>query len=411
MFRMTWVPFHGGVPRIGVGTFLTDGRKQDGPRLGPGVTGFHHCGASRWKGFHRSRPSPQLRSVYPTHRQAPVSRRPTSARCASLLLYCHRMKLLSELFSLSSWNSTTGSLELGKKDFHAKYIVKEQLGKGGFGVVYSAERRSDGMEVAVKEVSKDEKVMMGEDNIPLEVALMQQLQDVPGVIKLLDYYEMNHCYFIVMERFQCKDLFDFISEQGPLPETLAKDIFKQILDTITTVHKRGIVHRDIKDENILIDPKTFKTKIIDFGSGDYIEDKVYTRFQGTRVYSPPEWINSRAYRPEGLTVWSLGVLLYDMVCGDVPFESDAQISRAHLTWFPQLKLSEEVKSLISGCLKVDTSERLTLAEIAAHPWLCITSAPKPNVQGLVPSNKRMLFSCKSVCHSSSSSSLASIVIS
>ena len=411
---MTWVPFHGGVPQLGVGTFLTDGRKQDGPRLGPGVTGFH-CGASRSKGFHRSRPSPELRSVYPTHRQAPVSRRPTSARCASLLLYCHGMKLLSELFSLSSWNSTTGSLELGKKDFHAKYIVKEQLGKGGFGVVYSAERRSDGMEVAVKEVSKDEKVMMGEDNIPLEVALMQQLQDVPGVIKLLDYYEMNHCYFIVMERFQCKDLFDFISEQGPLPETLAKDIFKQILETITTVHKRGIVHRDIKDENILIDPKTFKTKIIDFGSGDYIEDKVYTRFQGTRVYSPPEWINSRAYRPEGLTVWSLGVLLYDMVCGDVPFESDAQISRAHLTWFPQLKLSEEVKSLISGCLKVDTSERLTLAEIAAHPWLCITSAPKANnVQGLVPSNKRMLFSCKSVCHSSScssSSSLASIVIS
>ena len=413
MLRMTWVPFHGGVPQLGVGTFLTDGRKQDGPRLGPGVTGFH-CGASRSKGFHRSRPSPELRSVYPTHRQAPVSRRPTSARCASLLLYCHRMKLLSELFSLSSWNSTTGSLELGKKDFHAKYIVKEQLGKGGFGVVYSAERRSDGMEVAVKEVSKDEKVMMGEDNIPLEVALMQQLQDVPGVIKLLDYYEMNHCYFIVMERFQCKDLFDFISEQGPLPETLAKDIFKQILETITTVHKRGIVHRDIKDENILIDPKTFKTKIIDFGSGDYIEDKVYTRFQGTRVYSPPEWINSRAYRPEGLTVWSLGVLLYDMVCGDVPFESDAQISRAHLTWFPQLKLSEEVKSLISGCLKVDTSERLTLAEIAAHPWLCITSAPKANVQRLVPSHKRMLFSCKSVCHSSScssSSSLASIVIS
>merc|ERR1712107_453824 len=65
------------------------------------------------------------------------SRRPTSARCASLLLYCHGMKLLS----VSSWNSTTGSLELGKKDFHAKYIVKEQLGKGGFGVVYSAERR------------------------------------------------------------------------------------------------------------------------------------------------------------------------------------------------------------------------------------------------------------------------------
>merc|ERR1712206_77245 len=182
------------------------------------------------------------------------------------------MKLLSELLSLSSWNSTTGSLELGKKDFHAKYNVKEQLGKGGFGVVYSAVRRSDGLEVAVKEVSKDEKAMLGSDNMPLEVALMQQLQDVPGVIKLLDYFEMNHCYFIVMERFHCKDLFDFISEQGPLPEALAKDIFRQLPTTLVSCHQKGVVHRDIKDENILIDLNTFKIKLIDFGSGCFLED-------------------------------------------------------------------------------------------------------------------------------------------
>merc|ERR1711868_196488 len=331
------------------------------------------------------------------------SRRPATAR--STLLQRFEMKLLSELLSLSSWNSTTGRLELGKKDFHAKYLVKEQLGKGGFGVVYSAVRRSDGLEVAVKEVNKDERVGVGDNNMPLEVALMQQLQDVPGVIRFIDYFDMQTCFYIVMERFHSKDLFDFISEQGPLPEALAKDIFRQLLTTLVSCHQKGVVHRDIKDENILIDLNTFKIKLIDFGSGCFLEDRVYREFQGTRVYSPPEWVNSRAYRPEGLTIWSLGVLLYDMVCGDVPFESDAQISRAHLTWFPQLKLSEEVKSLISGCLKVDTSERLTLAEIAAHPWLCITSAPKPdNVQGLVPSNKRMLFSCKSVCHSSSSSS-------
>merc|ERR1712107_793044 len=69
------------------------------------------------------------------------------------------------------------------------------------------------------------------------------------------------------------------------------------------------------------------------------------------------------------TIWSLGVLLYDMVCGDVPFECDAQISKAHLTWFPQLKLSEEVKSLISGCLKVNPHQRLNIHQVAAHPWL------------------------------------------
>merc|ERR1712184_101025 len=187
-----------------------------------------------------------------------------------------------------------------------------------------------------------------------------------------------------------------ISEQGPLPEALAKEIFRQLLTTLVSCHQKGVLHRDIKDENILIDLNTLKIKLIDFGSGCFLEDRVYHEFQGTRVYSPPEWVNSRAYRPEGLTVWSLGVLLYDMVCGDVPFECDAQISRAQLTWFPQLK--------------VNTEERLTLADLANHPWLCITSAPKPSQP---PSSKKLLFSSKSVCHSSScssSSSLCSIVI-
>merc|ERR1712083_169254 len=313
-----------------------------------------------------------------------------------------KMKL-KQLFSFSSRSSSSGSLEQGKKDFHAQYMVKEQLGKGGFGVVYSAVRRCDGLEVAVKEVNKDERVVVGNGNLPLEVALMQQLQDVPGVIRFIDYFDMQTCFYIVMERFHSKDLFDFISEQGPLPEALAKEIFRQLLTTLVSCHQKGVLHRDIKDENILI-------KLIDFGSGCFLEDRVYHEFQGTRVYSPPEWVNSRAYRPEGLTVWSLGVLLYDMVCGDVPFECDAQISRAQLTWFPQLKLSEEVKSLITGGLKVNTEERLTLADLANHPWLCITSAPKPSQP---PSSKKMLFSSKSVCHSSSgssSSSLCSIVI-
>merc|ERR1712012_1188147 len=338
------------------------------------------------------------------------SRRPTSARCASLLLYCHRMKLLS----LSSWNSTTGSLELGKKDFHAKYIVKEQLGKGGLGVVYSAVRRSDGLEVAVKEVNKDERVVVGDNNIPLEVALMQQLQDVPGVIRFIDYFDMQTCFYIVMERFHSKDLFDFISEQGPLPEALAKDIFRQLLTTLVSCHQKGVVHRDIKDENILIDLNNFKIKLIDFGSGCFLEDRVYREFQGTRVYSPPEWVNSRAYRPEGLTIWSLGVLLYDMVCGDVPFECDAQISKAHLTWFPQLKLSEEVKSLISGCLKVNPHQRLNIHQVAAHPWLQGKTIPgnqvtrnTRNTELLFPPTERNQASYSSSASSTSSASSAS----
>ena len=123
---------------------------------------------------------------------------------------------------------------------------------------------------------------------------------------------------------------------------------------------------------------------------------------GTRVYSPPEWINYRLYRPEGLTVWSLGILLYDMVCGDVPFECDAQISRANLTWFPQLKLSEEVKSLITGCLTVHPEERLDLAMVAAHPWLSGKAIPGERRDRLVVPAERLGSSYLSSTSSSSS---------
>merc|ERR1712046_413580 len=252
---------------------------------------------------------------------------------------------------------SSGSLEQGRKDFHTQYLVKEQLGKGGFGVVYSAVRRSDGLEVAVKEVNKDERVVVGDNNMPLEVALMQQLQDVPGVIRFIDYFDMQTCFYIVMERFHSKDLFDFISEQGPLPEALAKDIFRQLLTTLVSCHQKGVVHRDIKDENILIDLNTFKIKLIDFGSGCFFEDRVYREFQGTRVYSPPEWVNSRAYRPEGLTIWSLGVLLYDMV---------------------------------SGCLKVNPHQRLNIHQVAAHPWLQGKTIPGNQVTRN-PRNTELLF--------------------
>jgi serine/threonine protein kinase len=183
------------------------------------------------------------------------------------------------------------------------------LGKGGFGTVHAGVRRKDGLQVAVKEVTKDSvnhRVKMTEDNkIPLEVALMQLVNDIPGVIRMIDYFDMADSFFVVMERINnCKDLFDFISEKGPLSETSTKKIFHQLVETVLQCHARGVVHRDIKDENILIDTRNKNVKLSYFGSGADLHEETYSEFDGTRVYSPPEWIKYRRYKADGLTVWS-----------------------------------------------------------------------------------------------------------
>jgi len=204
--------------------------------------------------------------------------------------------------------------------------------------------------------------------------LMRKVAHVEGVIDLVDYFELPDCFLLIMERIgssahSCKDLFDFISDNGPLKEDVARTIFKQTVETIAECHSARVIHRDIKDENILIDTKTNKIKLIDFGSGARLHDDIYTDFDGTRVYAPPEWIKFRRYKGDGLTVWSLGILLYDMVCGDIPFETDAQIKHANVTFRPELRLSSKVKDCIEQCLTVAQNHRCTLKQLLQHPWL------------------------------------------
>merc|ERR1712079_730361 len=158
---------------------------------------------------------------------------------------------IRNLFSFSSQKSTntcesfqnTGSVQ--KRDLQSEYILKKLLGKGGFGRVFSAVRICDG----------------------LEVALMQQVENIEGVIKILDYIDDTECYYIVMEKINSKDLFDFITDEGPLPESFVKGMFSEIVQTVIQCRDSGVLHRDIKDENILVDLKSFNVKLIDFGSG------------------------------------------------------------------------------------------------------------------------------------------------
>ncbi|CAG5129910.1 unnamed protein product [Candidula unifasciata] len=258
------------------------------------------------------------------------------------------------------------------------YEVENVLGSGGFGTVYAGFRRRDGLQVAIKHISKKKvsswtKLPNGLQ-VPLELHLLHRVQHVAGVIKLIETFERDDSFFIITERPEnVKDLFDYITERGPLGEDEARVFFVQIVQMVQNIEKCGVLHRDIKDENVLVNVKTGQLKLIDFGSGTILREADYDDFDGTRVYSPPEWISNRLYNGRQATVWSLGILLFDLVNGDIPFEQDEQIKAAELHY--KVHLSQHCKDLIRKCLSVDPQHRPTLEQILLHPWM--TKLPPP----------------------------------
>ncbi|XP_028308001.1 serine/threonine-protein kinase pim-2-like [Gouania willdenowi] len=266
---------------------------------------------------------------------------------------------------------------LEEEHFLRRYALGALIGSGGFGSVFSGQRLSDGLQVAIKQVSHDSvgtwsRLPGVAQPVPMEVCLLQRLSEGGGhvgVVRLLDWAEVKgRGFLLVMERPpHSQDLFDFITERGALSESLARRIFAQVVRALLYVHARGVLHRDIKDENIVLDMRTLEVKIIDFGSGAVLTDTPYACFQGTRVYSPPEWVESGCYRALPLTVWSLGVLLFNMLEGDIPFHSDLSIIRATPRF--TLRLSKDCQSLVRWCLSLDPAARPTLQDILSHPWM------------------------------------------
>jgi len=257
-----------------------------------------------------------------------------------------------------------------RRSLEQTYKVGRLLGKGGFGTVYCGIRLKDGLLVAIKHVAKSKIVdweKVGGRQVPRELKLLLDVQEVEGVIQLIDFFERRDSFIFVLHRPRyCKDLFDYITERGRLDEIIAKSFLKQVVDTVLACHDRGVVHRDLKDENLVVDLQTKQLKLIDFGSGARLKDDTYTDFDGTRVYAPPEWIRTSRYQAEPATVWSLGILLFDMVMGDIPFETDKDILAANLEFTREI--SADCEDLIRRCLCVRPHGRIKLKDIAAHAW-------------------------------------------
>uniref|UniRef100_A0A8D2PU26 Serine/threonine-protein kinase 1 n=1 Tax=Zosterops lateralis melanops TaxID=1220523 RepID=A0A8D2PU26_ZOSLA len=230
-----------------------------------------------------------------------------------------------------------------------------------------------GLQVAIKRVPRNRIRHWGElpngTIAPLEVVLLDRVSTgFPGVIQLLEWLELPNNLIMVLEHPErCQDLQHFIRARRFLSEQVARELFRQVLEAVQHCTSCGVLHRDIKPENILVDLATRQAKLIDFGCGTYLQQTVYTQFAGTPSYRPPEWTDFGWYHSEAATVWSLGILLHQMVHAEHPFRRGQNMSWGQLP-LPQ-RLSQECQDLIRWYLSLNSLDRPSLEDLFCDPWM------------------------------------------
>ncbi|XP_059359884.1 serine/threonine-protein kinase pim-2-like [Carassius carassius] len=190
----------------------------------------------------------------------------------------------------------------------------------------------------------------------------------PQIIKLLDWQEYTGHYIMVMERpLPCMDLLSFMElHGGTLNEGTAQHVMWQVVCAANVCCDNGVFHRDIKPENLLVNQDTMEVKLIDFGCGALMKETAFKVFCGTKEYFPPEFKLTGKYHAKPMTVWSLGILLFEMVCGDFPTAKDLYMTAANIWTNPGL--SQECCRLICDCLQSEPKKRLTLEMMHLHDW-------------------------------------------
>ncbi|XP_023812237.1 maternal embryonic leucine zipper kinase [Oryzias latipes] len=261
----------------------------------------------------------------------------------------------------------------GTAELDKYYEVYETIGSGGFAKVKLGRHILTGEKVAIKIMNKKD---LGDDlpRVKLEIEAMKNLSH-QHICRLYHVIETSLQIFMVLEYCPGGELFDYIIAKDRLSEEETRVFFRQIVSALAYVHSQGYAHRDLKPENLLIDEDQ-NLKLIDFGLCAKPKGGLSYELMtccGSPAYAAPELIQGKAYIGSEADVWSMGVLLFALLCGYLPFDDDncmvlyRKITRGKYENPPWLSPGSIL--LLNQMMQVDPKRRLTVKQLLNHPWV------------------------------------------
>ncbi|XP_042185325.1 serine/threonine-protein kinase MARK2 isoform X6 [Oncorhynchus tshawytscha] len=252
------------------------------------------------------------------------------------------------------------------------YRLLKTIGKGNFAKVKLARHVLTGKEVAVKIIDKTQLNSSSLQKLFREVRIMKLLNH-PNIVKLFEVIETEKTLYLVMEYASGGEVFDYLVAHGRMKEKEARAKFRQIVSAVQYCHQKCIVHRDLKAENLLLD-SDMNIKIADFGfSNEFVMGSKLDTFCGSPPYAAPELFQGKKYDGPEVDVWSLGVILYTLVSGSLPFDGQnlKELRERVLRGKYRIPfyMSTDCENLLKKFLILNPTKRGSLEQIMKDRWM------------------------------------------